>query len=143
MQVVDARELACRSIEELRGKVLAEDRVVALLLPAAHQIVALFLNHAVEFGDLVGAVLQVCIHRDDDIALGAGEATLQTGGLAVVATELHPPDVGVLLTELTDHLPRLVGAAVIDEDDLVGEAVLLHDTPDPRLEFGQGFSFII
>ena len=143
VQVVDARELARRSVEELGGEVLAEDGVVALLLPAADQIVALLLDHVVEARDLVGAVLQVSVHRDDHVALGAGEAALQTGGLPIVAAELHAPHMGVLLAKLLDDAPGVVRATIVDEDDLVGEAMLLHHASDPCLELGQGFGFVI
>ena len=97
----------------------------------------------VEARDLVRAVLQVSIHRDDHVALGTGEAALQAGGLPIVAAELHATHMGILLAKLLDDAPGVVRATIVDEDDLVGEAMLLHHASDPCLELGQGFGFVI
>ena len=57
VQVMDARDLTRRGVEELRGKGLGE-RVVAFLLVTRYKVVMIFHDHLVETGDLVGRVLQ-------------------------------------------------------------------------------------
>ena len=136
VQVVDTADASCRGVEELGGDGLAE-RVVAFFLPAADEVITVLGDHAVKLGDLVGTVLQVGIHRDDDVAAGIGKTGVQSRGLAIVAAEgdaLHPR---VLVVQPPDDLPRVVGAAVVDEQHLVGEAVLVHDALDPLCQLGQ------
>ena len=75
VQVVDAAYLAGRGIEEFGGDGLRQ-RVVTLLLVPGDEVVAVFLNHAVQFWNLVRRVLQVSIHGDDYIALRLLKATV-------------------------------------------------------------------
>ena len=62
---LDAGDFAGRPVIQFRRKVLREFVVLAVLLPAGNDIVALLGNHPVEFRDLVGRVLQVRVHGDD------------------------------------------------------------------------------
>ena len=142
VQIPDARHLAGRGVEELGGYGFGE-RVVAFLLPPRYQVVAVDRNHAIEFGDFVGAVLQVGIHGDDHIALGPQETGIERRRLAVVAAELHPLDAGVLLAQRLDDLPRVVGTAVVDKPDLVCKLVGGHYPLDPRCQLGQRFGLVI
>ncbi len=81
-------------VEKFGGKGFS-DRVIALLLPAGDEIVIFFRNHAVQLGNLLGTVLQVGVHCDDDLAARGLEARLQGGGFAIVAGEAHPAHVGI------------------------------------------------
>ena len=40
-------------------------------------------------------------------------------------------DIGVVLGQVLDDLPGVVGRAVIDEDDLVAEVFFFDDAADP------------
>ena len=142
VEVVDAADLACRGIEEFGGYRLGEG-VVALLLIAGNEVVAVLDNHAIEFGDFIGRVLQVGIHGDDHAALAGLKATVQGGRLAVVATELDAMNGRVGLREFLNDLPRAVGAAIVDKDDFVGKVVGLHHANNPSVKFGQAFFLII
>ena len=131
MQVVYAADLARRRIKQLRGNRLRQ-RVVTLLLVSAHEVVLLLRYHAVKFRDLIGRVLQVGIHRDDDIALGSLEAAVEGRTFAVIAAELDAVYVlRILVVQFFDDIPAVVRGAVIDEDDLIRESVGVHYALDP------------
>ena len=49
---------------------------------------------------------------------------------------------GVVLGEVLDDLPGVVGGAVIHEDDLVAEVCFFDDTANPSFQFGERFRFI-
>lgn len=70
------------------------------------------------------------------------EATVECRALAVVAAKLDGFDVAVLLRQLFDDVPGVVGGAVVDKDDLVREIVGLHDTTDPGMQFRQRFFLV-
>ena len=142
VQIVDAAHLACRGVEEF-GRDGFGFGVVAFFLPSAHQIVALVHNHFVEVWNLVGAVLQVSVHGNHHIALHAFKAGVQRRRFAIIASEAHALNVGVVLMQLLNHLPRIVGAAIINHQHLIGKVVFLHHPLNPLCQFRQRFSFII
>ena len=89
VQVMYATHLAGGSVEELGGNRLRERVAFAAVhLVSAHQVISVLRNHAIELGYLVGRILQVGIHCDDDVALCSAEAAIEGGALAVVAAEL-------------------------------------------------------
>ena len=139
---MDAGYGAHSGVKELGGDGLRE-WVVAFLLPTTDEVIAIFLDHPVEFGYLVGRVLQVGIHGNNHIALRHTEPHMKGGRFAVVGAERHAVHLGILLVELLDDLPRAVGGAIVAENDLVGEVVLLHHAVDPCGEFGKGLVFVI
>ena len=105
VQVLDAAHLTGCRIEEFRGQGLRQ-RVVALLLIAAHQVITLFLDHFIETWYLVGRILQVGIHRNHHIALRLFEATVERRTLAIVTTELDAfHHVRMFLVQFVDNLP--------------------------------------
>ena len=76
MEIVDSAHSAGGGVEQFGGDGLRQ-RVVAFLFPSAHKVIALLGNHAVEFRDFIGAVLQVGVHGYHHIAFGAAEAGVQ------------------------------------------------------------------
>ena len=143
VEVVDSADLTGRSVKELGGYGLREG-VVTLLLITADEVVAVLDNHPIEFGDFIGRILKVGIHRDDHVALGTAETAEEGGALAVVAAELDALHLGGIVgVKLFDDLPRLVGAAIIHKNDFVSESVLVHHALNPSIQFGQRFGFVI
>ena len=143
MQVRNAGEFACRSVEQL-GRNGFRQRVVTLFLPTGHKVVTVFGDHPVQFGDLVGAVLQVGVHRDDHVSLGPLETAVQAGGFAVIATELDRVyHFRVLAFKRFDHFPGVVRAPVIDKDYLVTEIMFFHYPLYPRKQFWKRLGFIV
>ena len=92
---VDSAHFARSPVEQLGGQGLRQ-RVVALLLPSANQVVALFANHAHEVRNLVGAVLQVGVHGDDHVALGRLKSDVKRSGLALIAPKANSAHLRVL-----------------------------------------------
>src|SRR5690348_9224668 len=64
-------------------------------------------------------MLEVVVHRDHDVARGVGQAAERRPGLALVVHEVKPLHLRVRAGERAYDLPRVVGRAVVDEDDLV------------------------
>ena len=142
VQVSDTADFSCRGVEEF-GRESFRERVVAFLFVARDEVVALFHDHSSQFGNLVGRVLQVGIHRDDDIALRDFEAAIQRRTLAVVAAKLDGSHDVCLSTDFLNHLPGTVGRTVVDENHFEREAIGLHHALDPVVELGQRFFFVI
>ena len=108
------------------GEQPVEKAVFFLLADAEDEVVAVaFLDLVDEVDDLIGRVLQVRVHVEQVVALCIREAGGDGGLLAVIVRELDEPDAVVGLDGLLDQLDRAVPAAVVDEHDLVIEAVLL------------------
>src|SRR6266496_1356021 len=102
-------------IEDARRKCFRE-RVQARELPARHQIVAL-IQLRQEIRNLLGIILQIAIHRKDDLTPAATKAGDQRGCLPEVASEandLH--NAGILVIELAQLIKRLIGTTIIDKD---------------------------
>ena len=127
VEVGDATDLARRGVEEFGGNGLRQG-VVALLLPARDEVVALLGDHLEEGRYLVGRVLEVGVHRDDDAALRLLETAVEGRALAVVAAKLDALDAGVLLAERLHHLPGLVGGTVVDNNYFVFRIVLVQQS---------------
>ena len=71
-------------------------------------------------GDVARIVLQVAVHRDDVAAAGVGEAGGKGGGLAEIAAELDDAQPGVRGLQPREPREGVVGAPVVDREDLVG-----------------------
>lgn len=91
--------------------------VVALLLPARHQIVSgcHHFEHARQF---VWVILKIPIHSDDDFSNSNIDTCHQGGGLAKIAPEPEGPNFAVLLGKFLHLVPCAVGAAVVDKNDV-------------------------
>ena len=142
VQIPNAAHLTCRSVEEL-GRQGFRQGVVALLLVAGYEVVAVFRYHAVEFGNLVGRVLQVGVHGNDDTAPGGLETAEEGGRLAVVAPKLDAVHTGVVGCKTAYHLPRIIRTAVVDKDYFVGKFMLAHHAFYPGVEFGQALGLVV
>ena len=118
VQVLYARYFTCRGVEQLGGQCFAQ-WVVSFLFVARNKVVPLLGNHSVQDGYFVGAVLQVGIHCYHHVAPGTLEPAIQGRRLAVIAAEFYSVYGGVLLTQALYHVPRIVGTAVVYEDDFI------------------------
>ena len=141
MEVVDSRNFAGCGIEELCRYCLRQ-RIVALLLPAADEVVAVFGYHAVKLGNLVGRILKVGVHSYDNITLSHSEAGVQRRRLAVVAPERDAFQARVARRQLSDYFPRAVGRTVVDKPNLIAEVVGVHDAFYPCRQLGQRFGLV-
>ena len=125
-----------------------------MLLPAAHQVIAILPDHAHHFRNFLRGVLQVRIHGNDDVSLGSGEALEQGGRLAVVPPETDAPHetpgragsddspvMAGLTGHLLHHLPRAVRGTIVHKNELIGET--LQGAVDPGLELREGLGLVV
>ena len=80
-----------------------------------------------EVDDLLRRVLQVVVHRDHVVAGGVAQAAEVRVVLPVVAEQVDRAHVLVPFHGVAQDVPRVVGAAVVDEHDLVREALRLEE----------------
>ena len=80
-----------------------------------------------ELRDVLGRVLEVAVHRHDDVAARADEAGVHRRMLAEVAPEADGADARRRAAcRRSSSAKRAVGRAVVDEDQLEGPAELLE-----------------
>ncbi len=91
--------------------------VLAVASPSAHDVVAL-VDAFEQAADVGGIVLQVAVHRNDDLALGEIEARHHRRGLAEVAAEVDHLDPRVPHGQLVQQLGRPIPRAVVDKHQL-------------------------
>src|SRR5262245_9973963 len=92
--------------------------IMPRLLPAADHVKTRL--HGLEkIRDFGRIILQISIERDEDFALRRSETRRQRRRLAEIPAQADAVYVAMVLGELGDYLPRAVGAAVVDENDLV------------------------
>jgi hypothetical protein len=113
---LDAGERTDEPVEHPARPDLVE-RVVADFLPPADHVKPLF-DARQETGDLPRVVLQVRVERHHEPAARRVKPRAQRRGLPEIPPEPQPPHAGVGLGDLADLLPRRIGRAVVDEDDV-------------------------
>ena len=125
-----------------RGDAAQEEVVAALGAPAADDVVALF-ELGEEVGDLVGVVLEVTVHGEDEVTLGVVEAGGEGGGLAEVAAQFDDEDAAVYGGDLFKEAVGPVAGAIVDEDKFEGVANVLHDGLEAVVEGGDVLLFVM
>ncbi len=111
----------------------AHDEVVnALLAPAGDDVVALF-ELFEEVGNVVGIVLQVAVHGENELARGVVETRRQRRGLAEVAAQLDDQHAAIDRGDLFQQLVGAVAGAIVDKDQLKTVAHLLHHLLQARV----------
>src|SRR5260370_29178424 len=113
-----------------------------MLAPAADEVVPFF-ELGEEVGDLVGIVLEIAVHGEDEVALGVVEAGGEGGGLAEVAAELDDENAAVDSGDLFEEAVGAVAGSIVDEDEFEGIADLLHYGFEAGVKGGDGFFFVI
>ena len=93
--------------------------------------------------DVAGVVLQVAVHRDQDLAPSVLDAGRHGWRLAVIAPELHEAKPRVLPCDLDGDLESAVTAAVIDEYHLERDAQRLHCLDDGRVHASNIVLFVV
>src|SRR5258708_38207244 len=96
-----------------------------MLAPAADDVVALF-KLGEEVGNLVGIVLEIAVHGEDEVALGVIEAGGEGGGLAEVAAELDDENAAVDGGDLFKQSVGPGAGAIVHEDQFEGFTNLVH-----------------
>src|SRR3990172_11448892 len=102
----------------LRRKRTAPKWVPSRQTPAANQVEALF-NLFKQRWNILGVVLPIAIHGNDNLALSVCQPCGDTRGLTEVALEAQHLEPGFRFVEAGKDAIRSVGAAIIHEDELV------------------------
>jgi hypothetical protein len=89
-----------------------------------------------ELRDVLRRVLEVSVHRHDRLPVGADEAGVHRGMLAVVALQPHRVHARVGVVEAAELGECPVGRAVVDEDRLPVPAV--ERRVDPPVQLADG-----
>ena len=124
------------------GSRRVEIAVHAALAPATDDVVA-FVELREQLRYLLGFVLKVAIHRDDDVASCGVEAGSKRGGLAVVAREPDGVHAWIGRADRLDERPRRIGAAVVDVDDLGVDAEQQGHRAEAPVEFVERAGFVV
>ena len=135
---VGRREAAQHPVDELRGK-RAPPGVFAPPAPAGCDVRAVR-DGADQLREVGGLVLQISVHRDDDVAAGANEARVHRRMLAEVALEANRLDPRVARVQSLDRRPGAVARAVVHDDHLERARVSLEDLDGLRHDLLDGSS---
>ena len=122
-----------QGVGDLRGEPPRPERILPVVAPAAHDVVAL-LELVDQPRDVRRVVLAVPVEGDDERAAGQVEAGRQRGGLAEVRAKLHDAERRQLDRELAEARARRVRRSVVDDDQLVRLPQALHDVPEAHEE---------
>ncbi len=112
----NTRQLASYVVKEL-GRNCFRKRIKPFPLPARHEVITLVADHRIQFGNFVGAILQVGVHCNHHCTCCRTKAGLQRRRLSKIPIEADSLEPGITLTFFQDLLPCRVGTAVIDDDD--------------------------
>ena len=88
MQIMYTTNLTSRSIEKFCWYSLCQ-WVITFLLITTDKVVLLLHYHTIKFWYLVRRILQVSIHRNNNITLSSIKATVERRTLTIVTTELY------------------------------------------------------
>ena len=114
---MDAGDAGDEPIGDAARQSPLHEAVAPVSAPTGDNIKAL-LKAGDQPGDVGRIVLQVAVHRHNDVAPGVVDAGHQSSGLADIATEvddMHPP---VGCCDLAEQLFCVVAGAVVNEDHL-------------------------
>ena len=123
------RHPADHRVCDLRGNLAEHDAVFAVLPPAGDEVEA-FVELRDHRGDVARVVLHVGVHRDDDRRRDVAEPRVESSGLPAVAPKEDALEVRAIGGEPLEQLLGAVAARVVDRDDLVRLAPLLHHLVD-------------
>ena len=129
---LDAAEATEHAIEDAAGQHFVP-RVMANGFPTADQVVA-FVDLFQEPRNLVGIVLQVGVHREDDVALSrTSKPTCNATALPRLLRKRRPRTIlGKMSARAWMTAHESIGAAVVNEDDFDSAIILdmLEDAID-------------
>jgi len=115
---------------------------MALLLPADDNIKS-FAGGGEQSRDFGRIILQVGIHRDDQVARCGSHSRGQRGGLSRGAAKTNSAYVRIAAGEVKNDLSGAVSGTIVDEDDLdLRRGIRIHDAADFAVERIQALHFI-
>lgn len=126
-------------VEDLRRKTLAQP---GLIIRGAHTVddVVPESGRGQQLGDHLRRMLQIGIERDDCIAVCRRQAGSEGELVAEVPGQANSADSRVIVGRLQDHLPGVVGRAVVDKHQLGRPLELVEHgshSPDENRQSGR------
>ncbi len=137
---VNARYIARDPVEKFGGQGFAQ-WVKAFFLPARDEVITFF-EFGQQVGDFCRVVLQVGVHGDDICAACVLKSGGISSGFAKVAPKLDDFDFGIGVVQVFEDVDGPIGAAVVNEDDFVGEVPAGEHAADFFYERTQAFFFV-
>src|SRR5215472_17587339 len=113
-----------------RARQIALQRGVLPLLPPARDEIVAFIQFGQELRNIGRIILEIAIHGDEDISLGKTNPGHESRRLTSIAAQLD--EAQLRLRQLPDNLSRLIGAAVVDNNDLVRKAETFQTAKENR-----------
>lgn len=131
-----------KAVGQNAGQVALQRIVFAVLAPAGTNIVALF-NPGQQLRQIRRIVLQIAIHRNNDIARSKIETGHHGGGLSEIAPEMHDLDMIVLRRDLVEQSRAAVLAAIIDQNQFPRAAKSRADRGNFFDQRADGLLFVV
>src|SRR5882724_311422 len=114
---------------------LAPERGVLPLLPPARDEIVALIQFGQELRNIGRIILEIAIHGDEDISPGKTNTGHESRRLTGITAQLD--EAQLRLRQLPDNLARLIGAAVVHNNDLVGKAEIFQAAKESRQELLQ------
>ena len=128
MDFVAPSQAPDESVRDQRRKPPGEPFVLSIFSPAAYDIVTrCFLELRNQPWDIARIVLQIAVHRHDNIAPRQTEPGGERSGLAEPAVEFHNGESRVILRGHLQRCGGTIGAAIVNDDHLVTKQFLVRD----------------
>ena len=138
---VDLREPAQHAVDQARRQ-RAAPGVVPRRAPSARDVEAA-VDGCDELRDVLRQVLEVAVHRHDDVAARPAQPRVHRGVLAEVPLEADRVNARVCRVEPLEHGERPVGRAVVDVDDLERAAEALERCDRAAVELLERAHFVV
>src|SRR5439155_16303867 len=111
---------------------IALERGVLPLLPPARDEIVTFIQFGQELRNIGWIILEIAIHGDEDISLGKTNPGHESRRLTGITAQLDKAQLRP--RKLPDNLARLIDAAVVHNNDLVGKAETFQAAKEGRQE---------
>ena len=133
MQIMYTTNLTSRSIEKFCWYSLCQ-WIITFLLVTTDKVVLFLHYHTIKFWYLVWRILQVSIHRNNNIALSSIKATVECRTLTIVTTKLYSMNMfRIFMMQILNDIPAPIFRAIIDKYYFISEAIGVHHTLNPRV----------
>ena len=139
---VHAGKLRHQPVRATRRNAPHHEIVDALFSPAADNVVALFQLFE-EIWNLARVMLQIAIHREDEVSLRVVEAGGEGRGLSEIAAQLDDEDAAVYGSDLFQQFVTAIGRSVVDEHQLEAVSHWFHDGLEAVVHGGNVFFFVV
>src|SRR6266436_9870524 len=136
---IDPRNRRDEPVGKRAWQITLERGVLPLLPPARDEIVAL-IQFGQELRNIGRIILKIAIHGDEDISLGKTNPGHESRRLSGITAQLD--EAQLRPRQLPDNLARLIDAAVVHHNDLVGKAESFEAAKESRQKLLEVFRLV-